>query len=158
MPHGNKPRGSRGKTTTKRHWARESARPAEEQASRLNKAIQRSKELFLNCAPAEQQEQSQIEGTVLNQLAASEQAVNTGASSSEPPPCIPCGVQHTGTIPVSIDSDSDQALSSPEEGPSSAEDTNTQAGATAGIQLTTGERSAPNGRLIITTRLSKNLI
>ena len=64
----------------------------------------------------------------------------------------------SGVISVSIDSDSDQALSSPEEGPSSAKDTNTQAGATAGIQLTTGERSAPNGRLIITTRLSKNLI
>ena len=137
MPHGNRPRGARAKRKNKEH-----KRPAEEQVARLeaaiNKRITRNPLLALSSSP------TSADSAVHSPPAPSQEALST-----------------IGIIPVSLDSDSDQALSPSEEGPSSAEDLNTQTGATSGCDLqpateeqvypnhTVEQITVPDGRLII---------
>ena len=103
-------------------------------------------------------------GTELNQQAVigqSDEAISTGASSSNIPPADSQEKTPTGVVQVSLDSESDQALSPPEEGSSSDEDLATQPGATSSTtraypEHTLQQKTLPDGRVIYKVSLPTN--
>ena len=99
MPNNNRSRGSRGKRLKTKHAERETHRPAQQQALRLQEAI--TKRFRRNPLWCEEPDSAQAPGA----------SSSTTLPADEQEQTTPSGV-----IPVSIDSDSDQALSPSEEG------------------------------------------
>ena len=130
----NHTRGNRGKRTTKPK-ERESARPAEEQAHRLQQAI--TKRLVRN--------------PLLSRSPVEETPFDAGASSSGAPPADSQEHRTTGVVHVSLDSESDISLPPSDEG----SDTGTTAGITAEASTETTTTTTPTPyHTVTTTRVS----
>ena len=149
MPHSRKVRGKRAKAKPAKHLARESARTPEHQLLRLQKAITKSNTLNHPTSLSSQAEGSaRLQGAAPHPADAGETG---GGSESE----LPQSTTLPRVIKVSVDSDSD--LSSPYAASSSSGEDLLIADppttvATELIETTT--TTAPDGRRIITTRLS----